>query len=160
MHNLTHICAPCPRSPMAALSMPVLGTGGFLAGGMQESQPNPHRVLGPLVASEAQDVFLPASSISVMMQESQEGLGLAMQSAELCHRLVTPAIKEYAGGKLFTLMIWLVSLLQLACRSSRGLLESHGVAGLGVLISIMLKASQKNLKLLNYICRGLRFCIL
>lgn len=33
------------------LSIPVLlGTGGFLAGGMQESKPNPHRVLGPLAA--------------------------------------------------------------------------------------------------------------
>lgn len=83
-----------------------------------------------------------------------------MQNAELCHGLVTPAIKEYSGGKLFTLMIWLVSSLQLAHRSSKGLLESQGIAGLGVLILVMLKASQKNPKLYSYTIRGLRFCIL
>lgn len=47
-------------------------------------------------------------------QESQAGLELAMKNAKLCCGLVTPAIKEYSGGKLFTLMIWLVSSLQLA----------------------------------------------
>lgn len=60
------------------------------------------------------DVFLPASSISVTVQESKAGLGLAMQSAELRHGLVTSAIKEYSGGKLFTLMIWLVSSPQIS----------------------------------------------
>lgn len=94
------------------------------------------------------------------VQESQAGLEPTMQSAKLHHRLVTPAIKEYSGGKLFTLMIWLLSSLQLACRSCKGLLESKGMAGLGVLILIMLKASQKNPKLSNYTNRGLRFCIL
>lgn len=50
---------------------------------------------------------------------------------------------------MFTLTTWPVSLPQLARKSlqcSEGLLESQGIAGLGVLILIMLKASQKSPK--------------
>lgn len=94
------------------------------------------------------DVLLPASSIAVTVQESKAGLGLGC--TELGHGSVTAAIKEYSGGKLFTLIVWLVSSPQLARRSSqysKGLLESQGIADSGVLILIMLKARQENPKL-------------
>lgn len=117
--------------------------GGVIAGGPTQSTPSTYCSIEP------SDLSPGTPGLQQLRPASEAHLRLATPNAEFRHGLVTPAINKGPGERLFALTTWPVSSPQLACRSSRcseGLLESQGTAGLGVLILIMLKASQKNPK--------------
>jgi len=166
----TPICtraSPAPGSPRGPqlCPAPVLrGTDSFSAGwAAQEGQPAPHRALG----SRRAPASTPSTRCRIercpctpgLQQPRPAARGHPWARSASCQarqawgwpRVGTSSERLTSAGekRLLALTTWLTSSPQLACRSSQrseGLLESQGRAGWGVLILIMLKASQKNTK--------------